>query len=104
MANSLVRNSRLRFSDFVKVDGVEFFDVGDIPDIPVQPDDLVHVVSEGERIDLIANKYYNDSVLWWVVAVANDIELPPFGVNPGQRLRIPSPTFVSQTLFKGATR
>ena len=102
MATSIVQNSRLRFAEFLSVDGVEFFDVLNLPTIPVLPDDIVHVVSEGERLDLIAVKYYGDPVLWWVIAIVNDIEIPPFGVEPAARLRIPSPTFVTQRLFRKA--
>lgn len=104
MATSVVKNSRLRFADLLSVDGVQFFDVLTLPSIPVQPDDLIHVVQQSDRIDNIAVKYYGDPVLWWVIAAVNDIELPPFGMEVGARLRIPSPVYVTQRLFREAVR
>ena len=104
MATSVVKNSRLRFADLLSVDGVQFFDVLNLPDIPIQPDDIVHVVQESQRIDALATLYYGDPVLWWVIAAVNDVELPPFGLEIGARLRIPSPTFVTQRLFRSAVR
>jgi hypothetical protein len=44
----------------------------------------------GDRLDLLANKYYSDVSLWWVIAVANDITKATFTVKPGIELRIPS--------------
>ncbi len=40
--------------------------------------DTIHIVTVREqfRLDLIANKYYDDSRLWWVVAFLNDIRNP----------------------------
>jgi len=94
--------SRLRFGEVVTIQGVEFWDVLDIPEIPVQRDDLVHRVIGADRIDLIAHKYYNDARLWWVIAVANDMEELPTALNVGDDIRIPSPRYVSQVLFKKA--
>ena len=27
----------------------------------------------GDRLDTIAQKYYNDSTLWWIIAIANKV-------------------------------
>lgn len=47
-----------------------------------------HYVSDGERLDLIAAKYYGESEYYWVVCVANEIR-DPFSIQPGDRLLIP---------------
>ena len=96
---TIVRNSRLRFADLVSVDDTVFWDVLDLPEVPVQQDDITYEVIGGDRIDNLANRFYGDPVLWWVIAVANDIELPPFGLHPGARIRVPSPTYVKERLF-----
>lgn len=53
-------------------------------------DRYVRVMPEEEhRIDLVAMKAYNDVRLWWVIAVANDLEDPTI-LDVGKVLRIPS--------------
>jgi hypothetical protein len=48
----------------------------------------VHVVSEGDRLDLIANKYYESPKLWRYIADVNDIDNPRQLTN-GMVLTIP---------------
>jgi hypothetical protein len=103
MAVQVQKGSRLRFGKVVKADGVEFWEVLDIPEIPAQRDDLVHRVEGPDRLDLIAYRYYQDPRLWWVVAVANDMEEIPTDLNVGDDLRVPSPRYVLQVLFKKAS-
>ena len=49
------------------------------PTFPVSDNDRVHIVKDHERLrlDILADKYYGDQYLWWVIAVANDI-IDPF--------------------------
>lgn len=54
-------------------------------------DDLNYTVKEGDTLQGIAHIYYKDSGLWYIIALANDIQ-NPFDLNqfyPGQLLRIP---------------
>lgn len=59
------------------------------PDILDGVETLEHIVTAGDRLELIANQYYGDPDYWWVVALSNRI-LDPFSLVPGQRLRIPT--------------
>lgn len=59
--------------------------------IPPHPADTIHVVSEGDRLDLIAFKYYGDTQLGWVILDANPQYDTELDIKPGDRLRIPSP-------------
>jgi hypothetical protein len=97
-ANVNVR-SRLRFKQFVEVGGVEFWDFDNLPDIPQSKDDIYYCVQEGDRIDLLAARFYGDPNLWWVIAEANNIELVPTQLVPATTIRIPSPAYVNETLF-----
>jgi len=103
MAVSVQSGSRLRFGELTEVDGVEFWEVLDLPAIPTQKDDLVHRVIGADRLDLLAHRYYQDSRLWWAIAVANDMEEVPTELNVGDEIRIPSPRYVTQVLFKKAS-
>ena len=54
-------------------------------------DDRFHTVAmeQENRLDIIANIYYKDPSLYWVIALANNL-IDPFVVNSGSILRIPS--------------
>ena len=56
---------------------------------PIRPDDRFHTVIEGERIDQIANRYFGDATLWWVICDYNAIQFP-LELTPRAVLRIPS--------------
>ncbi len=49
----------------------------------------IHVVTAGERIEHIANKYYNDDTQWWNIADANPEILNWSTLAGGTVLRIP---------------
>lgn len=102
MSVLVARASPLRFTDLLQTDGVTFWDVLDLPDIPIQSDDISYTTISTDRIDNLAARFYGDSVLWWVIALANGMELLPTDLHAGQALRIPSPRYVQQTLFKKA--
>ena len=58
----------------------------------VRPSDSdFYIFSEaGDRLDLLAKKYYNDTTKWWIIAVANNINDGSFYVQEGIQLRIPT--------------
>ena len=53
--------------------------------------DQVHQVIEGDRLDTIAFKYYNNSKLWYIIADVNGI-INPFELEIGIKLLIPGLT------------
>lgn len=102
MSVRIQKNSRLQFADLLTADGIEFWDTLDMPTIVAQTDDLVHTVQSKQRIDQIAALYYGDPVLWWVIAVANDLEILPTALDDGRDLKIPAPRYVLQELLPSA--
>jgi nucleoid-associated protein YgaU len=62
------------------------------PKIKPNNNDLYIISEQGDRLDLLANKYYGDTTLWWVIATANNINDATFYVEAGIQLRIPSDT------------
>lgn len=61
------------------------------PDLNQNLEDDIFITTEtGERLDILANRYYNDSSLWWVIAQANNIGKGSLYVEAGTRLRIPT--------------
>jgi hypothetical protein len=60
------------------------------PDIPVTADDIYIIPTAGDRLDLLAHNYYNDSSLYWVIASANELSGDSLIPPPGVQLRIPT--------------
>ena len=105
MAVKIALHSRLQFASLFVISDVEHWDILDTPTIVEQQDDLKYQVKRGlqERIDKLAVRFYGDSRLWWVIAVANDMEVVPTDLNEGDIITIPSPRYVLQELFKEST-
>jgi len=59
------------------------------PTIPIQDGDEFLFPYDGERIETIAYKYYQDTSLWWIIAGANNLRDGGFGLDPTVELRIP---------------
>tara|TARA_R110000851_G_scaffold330169_1_gene502717 strand:- start:326 stop:622 length:297 start_codon:yes stop_codon:yes gene_type:complete len=52
--------------------------------------DLYIVARDGDRLDNLANQYYKDVTLWWIIARANNIGKGDLTVPLGKQIRIPS--------------
>ena len=61
------------------------------PDIPRSENDIYVFTTIGDRYDTLAQQYYGDSDLWWVIANANG-NLDKGSLTPplGTQLRIPA--------------
>jgi hypothetical protein len=81
--NELARKRKTR-------DGKEVYVTRIYPNIPLRDDDLYVMVETGDRLDTLANDFYKDSTLWWIIASANNIHNAVFGLRDGTILRIPS--------------
>ena len=60
------------------------------PKIKPNDNDLYIISQQGDRLDILANKYYNDSSLWWIIAVANNLNNASLSIESGIQMRIPS--------------
>lgn len=101
MSVPVTKRSRLNFVDLLVDGSFEYWDMAVLPDMTEQSDDIRYQVVDGDRIDALADKFYSSPTLWWVIAVANGLEILPTDLNTGDIIRIPSPRFVNQELFKG---
>jgi hypothetical protein len=62
------------------------------PNIPLSSLDSYVVTTVGDRLDLLAYRFYQDVELWWVIAAANNnVTKGLLFPTPGTQLRIPSP-------------
>jgi hypothetical protein len=60
------------------------------PKIKPSNDDLYIISEGGDRLDILASKYYNDKTLWWIIATANNLNDASLSIVPGTQMRIPS--------------
>jgi hypothetical protein len=71
--------------------GVKQYRDSKYPSIPLSPNDIYVVTTIGDRYDLLANQYYGDSTLWWIISTANSL-LPQNSIfiPVGTQIRIPT--------------
>jgi|5_EtaG_2_1085323.scaffolds.fasta_scaffold01713_3 hypothetical protein len=58
------------------------------PDVNVSADIFLEITSP-ERLDLLANQFYGDASLWWIIASANGLGKGTLYTPEGIILRIP---------------
>ena len=59
------------------------------PPIPLNEGDIYLTTRVGDRLDIIAQEFYNDTQFWWVIAQANGLGEGSFIIPVGTLLRIP---------------
>ena len=61
------------------------------PTIPLNSDDLYITTTIGDRLDILANQFYKDTRLWWIIMNANVgiIRRDSFSLKPNLKIRIP---------------
>jgi phage tail protein X len=71
-------------------EGKRFYSTIKYPEIPLSVSDIYVITQQGDRFDILANQYYQDKSLWWIISIANNnlIQnslIPPVGIQ----IRIP---------------
>jgi nucleoid-associated protein YgaU len=80
--------------------GQPYFKQKFYPNIPLSENDVYVITTIGDRLDSLANSYYNDSTLWWVIAAANNNATKgALYPTPGTQLRIPTNLNAVLSLF-----
>ena len=70
--------------------GKRFYSTVRYPSVPLSPTDVYILCNATDRYDKLAQSYYGDSSLWWIISIANnassqDSLFPPLDVY----IRIP---------------
>ena len=82
--------SRYKITKQIKdKNGVRIASTTIIPPMPLSENDIYIQVVSSERLDLLANKFYGDSSLWWAIAASNGLGKGTFAVPENTKLRIP---------------
>lgn len=58
---------------------------------------LEHTVSDGERLDTLANRFYGEATRYWLILDANPDTLNPFELlEPGRPIHVPRNRLVAR--------
>ena len=68
--------------------GIRVYKTTYYPDIPISDNDQFIYPRFGERLDMLAHRFYGDVTLWWVIAKANGLKGKVF-VPQDTEIRIP---------------
>lgn len=67
----------------------ESLELLEIRSIPRIAEVFVHTPTEGERLDLLAERYYRDPRRFWKLCDSSDVMDPLDVLLPGQPIRVP---------------
>ena len=75
-----------------KIDGKTVYKTSRYPEVPLSENDIYVISTQGDRFDILANQYYKDSSLWWIISIANTNILPQNSlvIPEGLQIRIPA--------------
>lgn len=60
------------------------------PTIPLSLNDIYVYTTQGDRFDILAQQYYQDPSLWWVISSANrGLSQNSYYIPEGTQIRIP---------------
>jgi len=86
--NFMNRYTQNETNVFKRYDGKRVFRTTRYPKIPVEANDIYIVASETDYLDSLADRFYNDNTLWWIIAQANGINAT-LKAPTGKQIRIP---------------
>jgi len=83
-----------RYQDIpqTKIDGKVVYKTSRYPEIPLSPDDIYVYTVQGDRFDILAQQFFQDSSLWWVISIANAsiLNQSSLVIPGGIQIRIPA--------------
>ena len=78
-------------NEFVGTLGNRYYRTVFYPEVGPTESDIYVETEFGDRLDLLANQFYGDVTLYWIISIANPnvINLGSISPPPGTQLRIP---------------
>jgi len=82
------------------VDKKQTYQTTKYPEVPLTDNDIYVYITQGDRFDILANQYYGDQSLWWIISIANtavagtslpsDLPQDSLVIPEGIQIRIPA--------------
>jgi len=92
--------NRYKNIPIVKIDKKLNYQTTRYPEVPLNDNDTYVYSTQGDRFDILANQYYGDQSLWWVISIANtatagtslpsDLPQDSLIIPEGLQIRIPA--------------
>jgi len=83
-----------------KIDNKSCYQTTKYPEVPLSDNDIYVYTVQGDRFDILANQYYGDQTLWWIISIANtatagsdlpsDLPQNSLVIPEGIQIRIPA--------------
>ena len=71
--------------------GSRYFSGTKYPEIPLCPNDIYVITTEGDSLDVLAQQFYKDKSKWWLLSIANvGLAQNSLYIPVGTQLRIPT--------------
>ena len=85
--------TRYQYIQSTRYEGIPAYVQQLYPSVVLASNDYYIETGYNDRLDLIANDFYGDSTLWWIISSANS-QIKPNSLypTPGIQLRIPANT------------
>jgi|TARA_R110002153_G_scaffold106992_4_gene246585 hypothetical protein len=79
-------------NEFVGTLGTEYYNITQYPEVPPNENDIWVETEFGDRLDLLANRFYQDVTLYWVISIANpnSVNMGSLFIKEGSQIRIPA--------------
>jgi hypothetical protein len=71
-------------------DGKQVYKSTIYPSVKASSSDLLITTSDTDYLDVLAQRYYKDPTLWWIIASVNNLGKGRLGIEPGTQVRIPT--------------
>jgi len=83
--------SRTRFTKTKKrFDSKQQYQSLILPIFEERSDDIIVEVNDYTRLDVLANRFFNDATLWWVISAYNQLPADSIYTTDKKNLRIPN--------------
>ena len=89
--NSKIKKKNIiRGENKISYNNITSYDSTVYSSIPESDNDIWVITQKGDRLDLLAHRFYGDVNLWWYIAKANNLTL--MTLPTGTSIRIPGNT------------
>jgi len=75
---------------FINPDNKRYYAESKYPEVVLSNNDIYVITNSGDRLDILAQQFYGDSSLWWIISIANsNLSQNSLFIPEGTQLRIP---------------